>query len=34
LVAVKVANRMPQPWRTIVDWVVTIGLAVVFVLAF
>ena len=34
LVAVKVANRMPQPWRTIVDWVVTIALAVVFVLAF
>ena len=28
------ANRMPQPWRTIVDWVVTIVLAVVFVLAF
>ena len=34
LVAVKVANRMSQPWRTIVDWVVTIVLAVVFVLAF
>src|SRR4051794_22176296 len=34
LVAVKVANRMPQPWRTIVDWFVTIALAVVFVLAF
>src|SRR4051794_29855525 len=34
LVAVKVANRMPQPWRTIVDWFVTIALAIVFVLAF
>ena len=27
-------SRMPQPWRTIVDWVVTIALAVGFVLAF
>ena len=34
LVAVKVSNRMPQPWRSVVDWVVTIVLAVVFVLAF
>ena len=25
---------MPQPWRSVVDWVVTIVLAVVFVLAF
>jgi len=33
-VAVKVSNRMPQPWRSVVDWVVTIVLAVVFVLAF
>ena len=34
LVAVKASNRLPQPWRTVVDWVVTIVLAVVFVLAF
>jgi signal peptidase I len=27
-------GRIPQPWRTIVDWLVTIALAVVFVLAF
>jgi signal peptidase I len=32
--AVKLASPMPQPWRGVVDWVVTIGLAVVFVLAF
>jgi signal peptidase I len=32
--AVKLASRMPQPWRSVVDWVVTIVLAVVFVLAF
>ena len=25
---------MPQPWRTIVDWLVTVALAVAFVLAF
>jgi signal peptidase I len=34
LVAVKASNRLPQPWHTIADWVVTIVLAVVFVLAF
>jgi signal peptidase I len=27
-------SRIPQPWRTIVDWVVTIAVAVAFVLAF
>jgi signal peptidase I len=27
-------GRIPQPWRTIVDWCVTIGLAIAFVLAF
>jgi signal peptidase I len=27
-------SRIPQPWRTIVDWVVTIALAIAFVLAF
>ena len=27
-------SRLPQPWRTIVDWLVTIALAVAFVLAF
>jgi signal peptidase I len=27
-------SRIPQPWRTIVDWLVTIALAVAFVLAF
>ena len=27
-------SRMPQPWRTVVDWVVTIAVAVAFVLAF
>jgi len=27
-------SRIPQPWRTIVDWFVTIAVAVVFVLAF
>jgi signal peptidase I len=27
-------SRIPQPWRTIVDWLATIALAVVFVLAF
>ena len=27
-------SRIPQPWRTIVDWSVTIGLAAAFVLAF
>lgn len=27
-------SRMPQPWRTLVDWLVTIALAVAFVLAF
>jgi signal peptidase I len=32
--AVKLANRVPQPWRGVIDWAVTIGLAIVFVLAF
>jgi signal peptidase I len=27
-------SRMPQPWRTVVDWLVTIAVAVAFVLAF
>jgi signal peptidase I len=27
-------RRLPQPWRTITDWVVTIGVAVGFVLVF
>ena len=27
-------SRIPQPWRTIVDWLVTIAFAVAFVLAF
>jgi signal peptidase I len=27
-------SRIPQPWRTIVDWLVTIALAVLIVLAF
>ena len=27
-------SRMPQPWRTILDWAVTIAVAVAFVLAF
>ena len=27
-------SRLPQPWRTILDWSVTIALAVAFVLAF
>jgi signal peptidase I len=27
-------GRIPQPWRTIVDWLVTLALAIAFVLAF
>jgi len=27
-------SRLPDPWRRIVDWLVTIGVAVAFVLAF
>ena len=27
-------SRIPQPWRTIVDWLVTIAVAIAFVLAF
>ena len=27
-------GRIPQPWRTIIDWLVTIAVAVTFVLAF
>jgi len=27
-------SQVPQPWRTIVDWLVTLGVAVAFVLAF
>ncbi len=30
----RTTRRLPQPWRTIVDWVVTLALAVGFVLAF
>jgi signal peptidase I len=30
----RVQSRIPQPWRTIVDWLVTIAVAVVIVLAF
>src|SRR5215207_3068115 len=27
-------SRIPQPWRTIVDWFITIAVAIAFVLAF
>ena len=27
-------NRLPDPWRKIVDWVVTLAVAIGFVLAF
>lgn len=27
-------GRIPQPWRTIVDWVITVAVAIAFVLAF
>jgi signal peptidase I len=27
-------SRLPQPWRTILDWVATIGFAIVFILVF
>ena len=27
-------SRIPQPWRTLVDWVVTVAVAVAFVLTF
>jgi signal peptidase I len=27
-------SRLPQPWRTVLDWIVTLGVAVAFVLAF
>ena len=27
-------SRIPQPWRTIVDWFVTVAVAVAFVLTF
>ena len=27
-------GRIPQPWRTLVDWLVTIGVAIAFVLTF
>jgi signal peptidase I len=30
----RATSRIPQPWRTIVDWAVTIGLAIAFVLVF
>jgi len=30
----RATSRLPQPWRTVVDWVVTIGVAILFVLAF
>jgi signal peptidase I len=31
---VRAFRRVPQPWRTILDWLVTIAVAVAFVLAF
>ena len=30
----RVQSRIPQPWRTIVDWVVTVAVAILVVLAF
>jgi signal peptidase I len=30
----RTTSRLPQPWRTIVDWAITLGLAVGFVLVF
>jgi signal peptidase I len=27
-------TRLPQPWRTVLDWVATIGFAIVFILVF
>ena len=27
-------GRIPQPWRTILDWIITVGVAIAFVLAF
>ena len=30
----RATNRLPEPWRRVVDWVVTITVAVVFVLTF
>jgi signal peptidase I len=33
-VGVPVLNRLPDPWRKIVDWLVTIAAAITFVLAF
>jgi signal peptidase I len=30
----RATSRLPQPWRTIVDWTVTLALAAAFVLAF
>lgn len=31
---VRLLRRIPQPWRRVVDWVLTIGVAIVFVLVF
>jgi signal peptidase I len=33
-VGVQPLSRLPDPWRKLVDWLVTIGAAIVFVLAF
>jgi signal peptidase I len=33
-VSLPLANRLPDPWRKIVDWVVTVAVAIGFVLAF
>jgi signal peptidase I len=30
----RATSRLPQPWRTVVDWAVTIGFAILFVLVF
>ena len=30
----RTGSRLPQPWRTIVDWLITISLAIAFVLTF
>jgi signal peptidase I len=27
-------SRIPQPWRTVVDWFLTVAVAIAFVLAF
>jgi signal peptidase I len=30
----RTTSRLPQPWRTILDWVLTIGFAIAFILVF